>query len=67
MCGEEVGGDASLSRERDVMWTWKSWKSLTNENAGKADGAACTATCTHLMELECFVKTWGKGDGRSRL
>lgn len=35
MCGEEVGGDDSLSREPDVTWTWKIWKALANENAGR--------------------------------
>ena len=49
MCGEEVGGDDSLSGEFDLTFIWNIWKPLGNEETRRA---ACTAVCTHTTELE---------------
>lgn len=65
MCGEKAGGDDSLSGEFGLILTAKIWKPLGPESR-EANGS-CTITCTHLMELERYVKICGQGPGNNRL
>ena len=59
MCDEEVGGDASLSGEFDLMLILNIWNPFGNE---KRRSAACTAICMHKTELDCGgSKIYGKG------